>query len=50
VGTLPLSGAACASCQAVAWSLCMQAVGSSLELLGGPEKARISDESALEAS
>ena len=44
VETLPLSGAACASGQAAARSLCVQAVGS------GPSSvaALISEESALE--
>ena len=45
MGTLPLSGAACAGGQATVCSLCMQAVGGSLSGLA----PLISDKSALEA-
>jgi len=46
VGTLPLSGAACAGGRAVARSLCVQDVGGGLSGLA----ALISDESALEVA
>jgi len=38
VGTLPLSGAACASGRAAARSLCVQGVGGGLEGPGGSDQ------------